>query len=160
MNADAQITLVMSEQAPLEIFGWRAAEMMRAELEHANVHLELDASVGTVEGSSGELVLGPSSRRLTANGVLALPGLRGRTPHGIPQDAEGFVDADGLGRVRGIEGVWAAGGWHRLPSEVRRPRRPAGRRGPSDCRRRGRRTRRAHAVPPGAAWPAPHARQQ
>ena len=106
---DADITLVTPEQAPLAIFGPRAVEMVDRELREAGVRVELNAYAELDPGPPRNLVLRPSGRRLEVSRVLALPRLRGRPPHGVPADAEGFVPVDPHGRVAGAEGVWAAG---------------------------------------------------
>src|SRR5437764_3714727 len=109
MNMDADITLVTPEQAPLAIFGPRAVEMVDRELREAGVRVELNAYAELDPGPPRNLVLRPSGRRLEVSRVLALPRLRGRPPHGVLADAEGFVPVDPHGRVAGAEGVWAAG---------------------------------------------------
>jgi sulfide:quinone oxidoreductase len=109
MGMDPEITLVTPEQAPLAIFGSRAVEVVRDELEAAGVHLELGAYASLESGRQRALVLRPSGRRLEVERVLALPLLRGRAPEGIPADPDGFVAVDAHGRVVGAEAVWAAG---------------------------------------------------
>jgi sulfide:quinone oxidoreductase len=109
MGMDPEITLVTPEQAPLAIFGSRAVEVIRDELERAGVRLELGAYATLEGGSHRVLVLRPSGRRLDVERVLALPRLRGRAPRGIPADPDGFVTVDEHGRVVGAEAVWAAG---------------------------------------------------
>jgi sulfide:quinone oxidoreductase len=106
---DPEITLVTPEQAPLAIFGSRAVEVIRDELDRAGVRLELGAYATLEGGSHRALVLRPSGRRLDVERVLALPRLRGRAPKGIPADPDGFVTVDQHGRVVGAEAVWAAG---------------------------------------------------
>ncbi len=109
MGMDPEITLVTPEQAPLAIFGSRAVEVVRDELERAGVRLELGAYATLEAGLHRTLVLRPSGRRLEVERVLALPRLRGRAPKGIPADPDGFVTVDAHGRVVGAEAVWAAG---------------------------------------------------
>jgi sulfide:quinone oxidoreductase len=109
MWGKADITLVTPEQAPLAIFGPRAVEVVREELERARIHLELGAYAELDAGPPRGLVLRPSGRRLEVGRVLALPRLRGRAPEGIPADPEGFITVDAHGRVAGADRVWAAG---------------------------------------------------
>jgi sulfide:quinone oxidoreductase len=109
MGMDPEITLVTPEQAPLAIFGPRAVEVVAEELEAAGVRVEAGAYAEVVLGPPRAVLLRPSGRRLEVERVLALPRLRGRTPTGIPADADGFVAVDGHGRVEGAPGVWAAG---------------------------------------------------
>jgi sulfide:quinone oxidoreductase len=109
MGMEPEITLVTPEQAPLAIFGSRAVEVIRDELDRAGVRMELGAYASLEGGSHRALVLRPSGRRLDVERVLALPRLRGRAPKGIPADPDGFVTVDAHGRVVGAEAVWAAG---------------------------------------------------
>ena len=109
MGMDPEITLVTPERAPLAIFGPRAVEVVTAELERAGVKVELGAYAEIDAGPPRAIVMRPSGRRLEVDRILALPRLRGRTPEGIPADADGFIAVDAHGRVAGVAGVWAAG---------------------------------------------------
>jgi sulfide:quinone oxidoreductase len=109
MGMNPEITLVTPEDAPLAVFGPRAVEVVREELQRAGVHLELGAYAEVDPGPPQAIVLRPSDRRLEVGRVLALPRLRGRAPDGVPADADGFIAVDAHGRVAGIDGVWAAG---------------------------------------------------
>ena len=148
---EPEITLVTPEQAPLAIFGPRAVEVVTEELERAGVQVELGAYAELDPGPPRAIVMRPSGRRLEGSRILALPRLRGRTPQGIPADPDGFVTVDPHGRVAGVDRRLGRGRRHRLPGQVRRPRRRAGRRRRRRHRRRRGRQRRAHAVPPGPA---------
>jgi sulfide:quinone oxidoreductase len=48
---------------------------------------------------------------------VALPQLRGPAVDGLPQDGGGFIPVDELGRVRGIDRVWAAGDATDIPTK-------------------------------------------
>lgn len=109
MGMSPQITLVTPERAPLAIFGPRAVETVRRELDDARVRLELGAYAEVRHGHASTIVLRPSDRRLEVDRVLALPRLHGRAPAGVPADAEGFLPVDPHGRVAGAPRVWAAG---------------------------------------------------
>jgi sulfide:quinone oxidoreductase len=109
MGMKPEITLVTPERAPLAIFGPRAIEVVTAELDRAGVKVELGAYAEIDHGPPRAIVMRPSGRRLEVDRILALPRLRGRTPGGIPADADGFISVDGHGRVAGVAGVWAAG---------------------------------------------------
>jgi sulfide:quinone oxidoreductase len=54
-------------------------------------------------------ILTADGRLLSADAVVALPGLRGPAIKGLPSDAEGFLPVDGHGRVLGVTDVFAAG---------------------------------------------------
>jgi sulfide:quinone oxidoreductase len=109
MGMDPEITLVTPERAPLAIFGPRAVEVVSADLDRAGVKVELGAYAEIDEGPPRAILMRPSDRRLEVSRILSLPRLRGRTPHGIPADPDGFVKVDPHGRVAGLQGVWAAG---------------------------------------------------
>jgi sulfide:quinone oxidoreductase len=109
MCATPEITLVTPEQAPMAIFGSRAVQVVADDLAQAGVKLELGAYAELDPGPPRAIVMRPSGRRLEVERVLALPRLRGRTPGGIPADADSFVTVDPYGRVKGVTGVWAAG---------------------------------------------------
>jgi sulfide:quinone oxidoreductase len=109
MGMDPDITLVTPERAPLAIFGSRAVEVVTTELEREGVKVELSAYAAIEDGPPRVIVLRPSCRRFEVDRILALPRLRGRTPDGIPADADGFITVDAHGRVAGVDGVWAAG---------------------------------------------------
>jgi sulfide:quinone oxidoreductase len=109
MGVDPQITLVTPEQAPLAVFGSRAVEVVGAELADAGVNIELGAHAEIQHGHATTIVLRPSGRSLEVDRVLALPRLRGRTPAGVPADADGFITVDEHCRVVGAQHVWAAG---------------------------------------------------
>jgi sulfide:quinone oxidoreductase len=109
MSADHRTTLVAPEPAPLEVLGPRAVELVSKELETAGVTVVSAARVEVERGNATTLVLHPSGQRVEVARVLALPALRGRSISGIPTDADGFIEVDEHCRVRGLDGVWAAG---------------------------------------------------
>ena len=65
-----------------------------------------------------------------AERAVALPGLRGIPIAGVPADGSGFVHVDAVGRVKGLDDVYAAGDGTSFPGE-------AGRAGRADGGRRG-----------------------
>ncbi|MEP6952930.1 MAG: FAD-dependent oxidoreductase [Solirubrobacteraceae bacterium] len=109
MGMDPKVTLVTPELAPLAVFGPLAVEAITAELEAAGVALETGAYAELTAGDLTRVHLRPGDRSFDARRVLSLPRLLGRPIPGIPHDADGFVDVDEHCRVRGIDGVWAAG---------------------------------------------------
>jgi sulfide:quinone oxidoreductase len=109
MGADLETTVVTPEPSPLAGLGSRVVELISDELERAGVDV-VSADYAEVEpGHAGSVVLHPSGRRLEVDRVLALPALRGRRIAGIPADADGFLEVDDRGRVRGLGGVWGVG---------------------------------------------------
>ncbi|MDP9345488.1 MAG: FAD-dependent oxidoreductase, partial [Actinomycetota bacterium] len=109
MGMDAKITLVTPERAPLAIFGSRAVEAISTELDAAGVFLETGAYAELSPGDTTTVHLRPGDRSFDVARVLALPRLHGRPIPGVPHDGDGFVEVDEHCRVRGIDGVWAAG---------------------------------------------------
>jgi sulfide:quinone oxidoreductase len=109
MSSDLQTTIVTPEPSPLAALGSRAVELVSDELRRAGVDVMSAAHAEVEQDHVTTVVLHPSGRRLEVDRVLALPALRGRPIAGIPADAEGFIEVDEHGRVRGLDGVWAAG---------------------------------------------------
>jgi sulfide:quinone oxidoreductase len=109
MGAEPAITVVTAEPSPLAVFGDAASEEVDAELDAAGVRFEGSVEAELDPADPRVVVLKPSSRRINADRVLALPRLAGRAPDGIPADEAGFVEVDERCRVRGRERIWAAG---------------------------------------------------
>jgi sulfide:quinone oxidoreductase len=109
MSVDVETTIVAPEPSPLEILGSRAVELVSKELERAGVNVVSAEHVDVQPGHAATVLLQPSGQRLEVDRVLSLPLLRGRAVAGIPADTEGFVDVDEHCRVRGLDGIWAAG---------------------------------------------------
>jgi sulfide:quinone oxidoreductase len=109
MSMDLRTIIVAPELSPLAALGPRAVELVSAELAKAGVDVVPSAEVEVAPGHAAILVLHPSERRIEVDRVLALPRLQGRPISGIPANDEGFVEVDEHCRVRGLDGVWAAG---------------------------------------------------
>jgi len=101
-----EVVLVSHEESPLQLFGPAATSAMASLL--AERRIRLRTSSYAVAFEDGLLKLAPDWE-LEADRVVALPRLEGPRIAGIPSDAEGFIATDGLGRVAGIEDVFAAG---------------------------------------------------
>jgi sulfide:quinone oxidoreductase len=101
-----RLTIVTPEDAPLQIFGRRAAEQV-AELLAAQ---EIEVITGThpVKYENGALSVVPGED-LEADAVISLPRLEGRHIEGIPYDDNGFIPVDDHCRVAGLDRVFAAG---------------------------------------------------
>jgi sulfide:quinone oxidoreductase len=102
----AELVLVTTESAPLEMFGRRASDAVAALLEAGGVAF---ASATRAEVGAGHVLLDGGDRRLDVDRVVTIPRLSGRPVGGIPAGAGGFVAVDGFGRVAGRPGVFAAG---------------------------------------------------
>jgi sulfide:quinone oxidoreductase len=109
VSVDVETTIVTPEPSPLEALGSKAVEQVSDELQRAGVELVSGASADVEPGHTETVVVQPSGRRIEVDRVIALPGLHGHPVAGIPADADGFIDIDEHCRVRGLDGVWAAG---------------------------------------------------
>jgi sulfide:quinone oxidoreductase len=98
--------LVTHERAPLEIFGARASRAVADLLDEAGIEIV----TGRVPHMArrGCLML-EDGGELETERVVALPELRVPVIPGVPRGPGGFVPTDGLGRVKGLERVFAAG---------------------------------------------------
>jgi sulfide:quinone oxidoreductase len=105
----AELTVITPEAVPLALFGSAAARAVRDELDRVGIRLET-ATVGRVQPADPlEVVLQPSIRRLSVDGVVALPGVDGPRIPGTTQDDAGFILVGPGGLMCGGESVWAAG---------------------------------------------------
>lgn len=107
MNVALRTTIVTPEDSPLAIFGATASSTVAERLDRA--HIDTITSAYAEVPSSGEVVINPGERRLHVNRVIALPELYGPSVRGIPLSEHGFIRVDPHGRVRDVEGVYAAG---------------------------------------------------
>jgi len=103
----AELTIVTAQPAPLSVLGRRAAGLLGTTIGAHGVHVVASAHVRSI--GYGEVELAPLARRVTAERVIAAPRLRGPQLKHLPCDGDGFVPVDPDGRVRGAEGVYAAG---------------------------------------------------
>jgi sulfide:quinone oxidoreductase len=106
-SAEVELSLVTPEPEPLGIFGTRASAAVRGLLDQAGVTL-YTSSFGEPAGQ-GRLDVRPGHRRLQVDGVVTEPRLVGPRLRGVPCDRDGFMHTDRHGRLRGIDGVFAAG---------------------------------------------------
>jgi sulfide:quinone oxidoreductase len=104
---DMELTVVTPEDAPLGIFGAKAAEAVGAEW--ATVGVDLVTSAYVERREAGHLDIQPGARRLEVDRVVALPRAVGPRVAGLPADDAGFVPTDDHSKVEGLTRVWAAG---------------------------------------------------
>jgi sulfide:quinone oxidoreductase len=107
MNVDLATTIITPEDSPLAIFGSVASNALAERLQRA--HIETINSAYVEVPSTGEVVINPGDRHLHVKRVIALPELYGPAIRGIPLGEHGFLRVDPYGRVRDVEGVYAAG---------------------------------------------------
>jgi sulfide:quinone oxidoreductase len=101
-----ELSLVTPEEAPLQIFGARASEVVSDLLAERGVRLHTARHPS--EFRDGELTFVPSGG-VAAERVISLPRLLGPQIPGVPQDAQGFIPVDLHGLVHGEVDVYAAG---------------------------------------------------
>jgi sulfide:quinone oxidoreductase len=103
---DLEIEIVTPETAPLELFGPRASETVAELLEDTGVSLR--ASTYPERFEDGVLWTRPRAA-IEFDRVVALPRPKGRGFPGLPSDGDGFIPTDRLGRVEGVDDVYAVG---------------------------------------------------
>jgi sulfide:quinone oxidoreductase len=103
---EVSLTLVTYEQAPAELLGPDASDMVSRRLAEAGI--ELVTGRDPVSHQEGRLKLRPDGD-LEVDRVLAMAAVDGPRIGGLPRDPDGFVPVDEFGRVEGAPGIWAAG---------------------------------------------------
>jgi sulfide:quinone oxidoreductase len=103
---DVELIVVTPEREPLWLFGSAAGDALREVLSARGIALRTGGRPATVREGSLTLEGGDI---LTADAVVALPGLEGPRIPGIPHDEAGFLPTDAHGRVVGVDRVLAAG---------------------------------------------------
>ena len=101
-----QLTFVTHESQPLALFGGAASEAVARILQERGIALYTGVYGSTF--LNGALTLVPRHRVVAAR-FVTLPRLEGVRIAGLPQDADGRLDTDLNGHVRGIPHVYAAG---------------------------------------------------
>ncbi len=108
MNIELSITLVTPEVAPLAIFGAAASDAVRQLLEENGI--ETITAAHCEVPAPGVVRIGPGSRQLHVDRIVAMPELFGPSVPGVPLGSPGgFIPVDAYCSVRGLERVYAAG---------------------------------------------------
>jgi sulfide:quinone oxidoreductase len=106
-GGQTEITLVSPEPRPLAAFGAEASELVSTELADRGVRFLGSSTPGCLCGG-GALSI-QSGIRIKSDRVVAVPQLRGASIAGIAANRWGFVPTDAVGRVEGMNDVFAAG---------------------------------------------------
>jgi sulfide:quinone oxidoreductase len=108
----ARLAVVTPEDEPLDVFGTRTAQRIRALLAERGIGVWTRVVPMRV-GSGGLEIAGGAT--IATDRVVALPRLGGPRIAGLPHDAGGFIPTDRHGAVPGAASVWAAGDATTLP---------------------------------------------
>ena len=107
MNMDrVELHLVTPERRPLEIFGTEASDAVD--------ELLSDAGITPHYGVRAEIHHGGRDRHRSGSEIVvdravALPLIEGLKLEGIPANANGFIPVDDIGRVTGLQDIYAVG---------------------------------------------------
>jgi sulfide:quinone oxidoreductase len=100
-----EVVLVTPESRPVDVFGTGPSAAVEEMLRLRGIPFH---SVTPVRADSGRLIV-EAGEPIPADAVVALPRLEAPRIEGLPGDENGFVPTDEHGRVRGLDGVFAAG---------------------------------------------------
>jgi sulfide:quinone oxidoreductase len=104
--ADVKLTVVTPEDAPLQVFGRNASELLGELLDERGI--EVISHTHPVRFEDGHLVTVPGDH-LDFDAVVSLPKLEGRRIRGVRHDPDGFVQVDDHCRVLKHDHLFAAG---------------------------------------------------
>jgi sulfide:quinone oxidoreductase len=104
---EVELSLITPEEEPLGMFGALASAAVARLLDERGVALYTSSS-GAL-GRPRWLDVSPGGRRLSVDRIVTLPRLVGPRLRGIPCGRDGFIHTDPHGRLRGLDGVYAAG---------------------------------------------------
>jgi len=108
MDIDVAITLATPEKAPLEVFGTEVSTEVGRRLQASGIKMITSAHCEVRQ--NGHLSVGPARRELIVDRMIALPELYGPSGSGVPRSTHaGFISVDPYCRVKGLDGVYAAG---------------------------------------------------
>jgi len=106
-RSEVDLSLITPEEQPLAIFGSSASAAIRGLLAGCGVTLHT-SSYGN-PGRPGWLDIMPGDHEMRVDRVVTEPRLVGPRLRGIPSGRDGFIHTDAHGRLRGLDGVFAAG---------------------------------------------------
>jgi sulfide:quinone oxidoreductase len=105
-RAGVSLAVITVEPHPVEVLGPEAGRLARELLAKHGIRLHTRSVVTDYE--DGYLRL-EREGKVPVSAVVALPRLEGPRIPGLPATAEGFLPVDGLGRVQGMDAIYAAG---------------------------------------------------
>jgi sulfide:quinone oxidoreductase len=109
-GVDAELVLVTPEREPLQLFGPEASGAVASLLDDRRIAFRGGSSPLAYSRGRLSIAVGDDhAQELAADGVVALPLLRGVAIEGVPHDRDGFVNVDLHGRVVDSDGLYAAG---------------------------------------------------
>jgi len=112
LGVTVEVVIVTPEAQPLIMFGPMASRRVYELLRVRGVSF-LPAAYASENGDG--LVITPGGNRLDVGAAIAMPVLEGPRVEGVPQDAAGFIPIDDHARVRGTDGLYAAGDGTNFP---------------------------------------------
>jgi sulfide:quinone oxidoreductase len=112
-GADAKIAVITPEPAPVAVFGPSAEAAVAELLSARGIEVFVNSRVHEL-GDEG-IRLTPGDRALGPAEVIALPVMEGPAIGGLPADEGGFIPIDEHARVKGLDGVYAAGDGTNFP---------------------------------------------
>lgn len=107
-----ELTLVTPERRPLAVFDVPVSAFVSALLAERDVRLICGTAASGVDRHGLRLADGGT---VAADRVIAPPALVGQQIAGVPADLGGFVQTRALGRVEGLQDVYAAGDMTSFP---------------------------------------------
>ncbi len=108
-----EVSVVTPEQTPLEMFGTEGSSLVADLMAERRVRFVGGSAANQVQ-RDGTLTL-QFDPPIKADRVVAAPELQGAAISGVPGNWWGFVPTDGVGRVEGVEDVYAAGDMTAFP---------------------------------------------
>jgi sulfide:quinone oxidoreductase len=108
----ASVVIVTPEDAPLGVFGRKAAERVVELLDTRGI--ELVAGATPIKFHDGLLTVSPSGS-VEADAVVSLPRMEGRQIGGVPHDLNGFIPVDAHSRILGMQDAFAVGDVTQFP---------------------------------------------
>jgi sulfide:quinone oxidoreductase len=110
---DVSLAIVTPESAPLAIFGPSASALVGGLLAARGIEIFAGSTVRQIDEQG--IKLSPGDRALGPAEVVALPVMEGPSIQGLPSDEDGFIPIDEHARVKGLDGVYAAGDGTNFP---------------------------------------------